>query len=172
MIINYCTKLPYYSNRLLSGGICAIILLHINIKPSLASFSLMSVALCSYLNIYGGVIWIFHSSIRRCECKVCLYHRHAVLCLKQSHSVLLPNWLELIETRLWSSFLLLEDYFYQKVIYYGAPLIIRDLPSNTHLTSLFIFVLMSTILPCLKWSFIPPLPSNDSHDLCYQAWFC
>lgn len=136
------TAIQVYLNKLLNVRICKIILCLIYIygQQTFVPLSLMSIALCCYLNIY--------EKIRRHECrstKVCLHHRHAVPCHEQScHILLLKLNSAHFETNKILAFISVRRLFLSEG-YYLAPLIIRDLPSNIHLTSFFVFVLMSTI---------------------------
>lgn len=124
-------------------------LIYINQQQSFASLSLMSIALRSYLNIYGQCHLNFslknHKMNTKMSTKVCLHHRHAVLCHKQSCHILL---LKLIgthfETNKFLAFISSVRRLFLSEGYNFAPLIIRELPSNIHPTNLLIFVLMSS----------------------------
>lgn len=146
------TVMHVYLHKLLDAWICKIIfcLIYINRQKSFVFLSLMSIALCSYFNIWWG--WsseFFTQKIRRHEyksTKVCLHHRHAVLCHKQScHILLLKLISAYFETNKILAFTSSVRRLFLSEGYYLAPLIIRDLPLNIHLTSLFVFFLMSTI---------------------------
>jgi len=76
--------------------------------------------------------------------KVCLRHRHAILCHKQSCHILLFKLISVhFETNKILALISSVRRLFLSDGYYLAPLIIRDLPSNIHLTSLFVFVLTS-----------------------------
>lgn len=100
-----------------------------------------------YLNI-EGFVQIFHSKIRTLEyrsTKICLHDRHAILCQeKSSHLFLVKLISACFETN--EIFAFISSVRRQFLSgYYLAPQIIRQLPSNIYPTSLFLFVLMSTL---------------------------
>lgn len=100
-----------------------------------------------YLNI-GGFTQIFHSKISTREyrnTKICLHDRHAILCHEKSSHLFL---VKLIRARFETNEILAFISSVRRQFlsgYYLALWIIRHLPSNIYPSSLFLFVLMSTL---------------------------